>query len=448
MNAASMENQAEKTSDDYISFSPSGFVAFQQVQFAEFKYKGSDFGKQRSYNVFTNLGLDVTANEHFEFHIGVEGYVWQNTIPITLIHDFSSMMEPQWSFYIHRAEGLFSFGDPEHFKFEIGVGMFPYKYNPDARNLGEYLFRSGTYPGWLITNFDWAAARLTGLRLGSTAWDFWHNDLMLTTEMEMFPYGDLSLSYLTDVSIAEILDIGAGISLARFISANDSFTTPKYVRNIAEINNPHYNQATNDTSYDTTFFTYKGVKIMARLSFDPKGFWPLFGGDVPGFFGENDLKIYGEAAILGVKNQGVDDSSRGLTAWYDDVFKRMPVMFGINIPVSRIFEVCALEFEFYNSPYPNDYGPQLRWSSPEEGCPIPSKGIGDYLVTQTDVYNRDSWKWSVYTKKIIGDHFALITQFAHDHNRTKSSYSLYSDGEESFVKKKHWHWSFKVEAFF
>ena len=29
--------------------------------------------------------------------------------------------------------------------------MFPHKYNPDSKHLGEYLFRSGTYPGVIST---------------------------------------------------------------------------------------------------------------------------------------------------------------------------------------------------------------------------------------------------------------------------------------------------------
>lgn len=34
------------------------------------------------------------------------------------------------------------------------MGYFPYKFNPDATNLGEFLFRTGTYPLYLISNFN------------------------------------------------------------------------------------------------------------------------------------------------------------------------------------------------------------------------------------------------------------------------------------------------------
>ena len=49
---------------------------------------------------------------------------------------------------------------------DLAVGYFPYKYNPEARNLGEYLFRSGTYPVYLTNDYDFPLARVAGLRYG------------------------------------------------------------------------------------------------------------------------------------------------------------------------------------------------------------------------------------------------------------------------------------------
>jgi len=50
----------------------------------------------------------------------------------------------------------------------LSAGIFPFKYNPDVRNLGEYLFRGPVSPGFLITAFDFQYATLSGFNLNSS----------------------------------------------------------------------------------------------------------------------------------------------------------------------------------------------------------------------------------------------------------------------------------------
>ena len=437
-----------------FTYSPSGFGTLQMLRFANWKYDGSDFGEQTTGNVVANLTLDFTSGKNWAYHIGIEGYVWYNTIPIMLIHDYATMMQPQWSFYVHRADAEYFFGNSDIFNGELNIGYFPYKYNPEVRNLGEYMFRSGTYPGWLITNFDWTTARLAGIRFGSDLFKIWHNDFMATTETAMFPYYDVSLSWISSLKpFGKILDIGAGIDLARCISANPDYTTPKYARNLKEISNIRYttrldtatNQQVTDTTADSSYYTYSGTKLMGRLTFDFKGFLP---GNVTRFFGDNDGKLYSEFAILGLENQGVNDPVHGITAYYDQLWQRIPIMFGFNIPTFKVLDVLSLEAEYYRLPYPDDFGNQLRWSSPQQGCPIPSTGIGNYATNQSNIYDNDSWKWSVYASKTFNKHFMLIVQAARDHSRTMSSYALYADGEEAFVKNEQWYWAVKAVSVF
>ena len=47
-------------------------------------------------------------------------------------------------------------------------------------------------------------------------------------------------------------------------------------------------------------YTFAGTKIMARFSFDMKGLIPA--DSLFGLLGKEDLKLYGEATILGLKN--------------------------------------------------------------------------------------------------------------------------------------------------
>ena len=69
----------------------------------------------------------------------------------------------------------------------VELGYYPFKYNPQSTNLGEYLFRSGTYPGWLVTGFEHSIDRpkLEGVHvshaIGSTV--RLKQDLIVSTEL-------------------------------------------------------------------------------------------------------------------------------------------------------------------------------------------------------------------------------------------------------------------------
>jgi hypothetical protein len=89
-------------------------------------------------------------------------YAW------TQSKDLLDNLRPQYLFYPHDVEGTYSLGDMERPFLTLGFGVFPFKYNPDVRNLGEYLYRTGTYPPTMSNTFDFPLARLTGFRLMST----------------------------------------------------------------------------------------------------------------------------------------------------------------------------------------------------------------------------------------------------------------------------------------
>ena len=134
------------------------------------------------------------------------------------------------SFIIDKAYGSYLWGDTASPFLSVTFGRFQYKYNPDARNLGEYLFRSGTYPAYLINNFDQPFARLTGLKLSSdlfgNSFAKLHQDLMLTFETDIPPYYDASLSYIASCKIGKYFNVGAGVEFAHLISVDESQTTP------------------------------------------------------------------------------------------------------------------------------------------------------------------------------------------------------------------------------
>ena len=87
---------------------------------------------------------------------------------------------------LSRADFIYSHGEG----FNLDVGYFPIKYNDNARNLGEYLFRSGTYPQYLTANFDFAAARVTGLNAFGMLFGNFNYKALLTINTEGATMGD------------------------------------------------------------------------------------------------------------------------------------------------------------------------------------------------------------------------------------------------------------------
>src|SRR5690606_18569873 len=119
----------------------------------------------------------------------------------------------------------------------LKFGFFGYKYNPDASNLGEYLLRSESYPsllktgGWVWMNS--AAYQSMGLRYNWTALDgALSQDFLLFSESAESPIFDFSPSYVATFKIGNVLELGAGLSLHRWLPIQPSVTTPNDEKSI------------------------------------------------------------------------------------------------------------------------------------------------------------------------------------------------------------------------
>jgi hypothetical protein len=318
-------------------------------------------------------------------------------------------------------------------------GFFPVKYNPQAMNLGEYLFRSGTYPQYINSGFELAdKEKLTGLH-GCFKHTINENsnlkaDVYFTNDMRDFPVHDFSLSYILAAN-TKFIQASAGVSHAHLIVTDDRATTPANDTLTFRKNSvPWYNvvaidsTVTGDTiTYDTTDLTFRGTKIMARFTVDMKA---LFNSSV---FGESDLKIYCEGAFLGVKNYPI---------WYEKPFERMPIMFGINLPAFKVLDVLSVEVEHYASPYINTAENAWRFRSPAPFTGV--VGRSDYVdvVSKTD----DDWKWSIYASKRFG-RIRFSTQFASDH-LLKTPYYLGPPANAKYTeiceRTQDWYWMSRV----
>lgn len=392
----------------------------------------------------------------------------------------------------YKRGGLISSNDTLTFE----AGYFPFKYNAQSTNLGEYLFRSGTYPGWLISGFENSIdkPKLAGVHL---SYVFGNNfrlkqDLIVNTELEAFPLHDINLTYIATPSIGNIVDLGLGVQFARFIPVDPRKTTlgndPLY-RNKYDPKIGYLDPVTNDT----VRYTFTGTKLMARASFD---FKQLFGG-IPAFFGKEDLKIYGEAAFLGVKNY---------KGWYEDPKERVPSMLGINwftnqflsygiipgvmgyflepvesnkiskagilggvgvvtgvgtwllehfLKINTKLDVISFEIERYKTPYANCLDNIWKTSSPVPyltGRPSPAFPRYDRDWNDSLVQKDDDIRWSVYMSKKLGKYLRLSGQVACDHT-PKIWYSPWPAPQSAkFVdmvpKSKDWYFMTRLSIYF
>ena len=314
---------------------------------------------------------------------------------------------------------------------QASLGMFAFKYNHEARNFGDYLFRTGTYPTYIFSNFDFPAARLLGLHVTSDAVQNLHADLLLTSEAFMFPLFDFSLTAIASYKLFNAIEIGAGIDFARCLPVMDSLTSPKI-----DIGKSYtaYNSYIRPKSYllpngDTAFYSFQATKVMARASIDPK---PFFGS--PELFGPEDLKLYGEICWVGVGGyNALNLPDSGYRAWYNSLNQRTPRMVGFNFPAFRILDVLSCELEYFPSAIPNDYSTILESSTP---MPYIPGGYGSAFQEPK------FWRWSFYAKKMVVQGFIVTGEAAFDHMRT-----TILDGTTQFYEATSrpgdWHWMLK-----
>jgi hypothetical protein len=187
-------------------------------------------------NTFLNrngiaLTYSGTLNHNLHLNIGVGGLFWK-PIPETQNQKTKHIA---FGPGISEASAQYDFSENLKIKF----GYFPYKYNPDAVNLGEYLLRSEAYPniihsagpgGWVWlneNNYKSMGARLSWETFGGAL----RQDLLLFSEFYETPIFDFSPTYVATLKVGRALELGGGISLHRWLPIHPSVTTNTTDRN-------------------------------------------------------------------------------------------------------------------------------------------------------------------------------------------------------------------------
>ncbi len=328
----------------------------------------------------------------------------------------------------------------------LKAGYFPYAYNTESHNLGSYLLRGPVYPGILISGFEMKPTYIAGLQFHHQMGGFFY-DLFINSETELYPYFDLSPAAVIGYQAGSAFKVNAGINLYHYISIDKELTSHSdnlweeqggrpfdrnwiYVDSIAPISPTEW-------QVDTTYLSFKGVKLMLNAMLDIKA---LAGG--MDAMGAEDLKLYGEVAVLGL------DQSKAYNALYGKLANRMPIMVGFNLPTFGFLDRLSLEMEFYKAKFRDDLT-RFMPNTGKKQSPIPRAWPTD---PDPNAITDDDFKWSVYASKTVANHLKLSIQLANDHLKP-GVFEGYGDNnwprmESILISSKDWYFMSKVAYFF
>jgi hypothetical protein len=358
------------------------------------------------------------------------------------------------------ARARWQFGDPAKSGASMMVGSFNYKYNPDAKDLGEYLYRSGTYPGFLWTNDGWllmnrAGNYSHGVLLGLTQFDgLLKHNFSLFMETLYFPVGDFSPGY--DFSLAsKWINLGGGVVFNHYLPIkpsklepkNDANTYVSVVDTVADAGGgtrlvtyyapkseiPNLTLESPAEPVVQHHWTSKGIKLMGRVAFNLGNLLP------ESTRGPDDLRVFAEAALLGVENQPL---------YYDKPAERIPIMAGINIPTMKMLDVLTLQVEYYKSPF-NDINDFNAQSLPIWKVDYETDSTEHYLTDAKGnivpvANHKDDFKWSVFARKSFNKIITAYAQMGSDHFRlTNADYKAVS--VPLTTRPSEWYYLFRLE---
>jgi hypothetical protein len=456
---------AAETADTKIDIG--AMASIENGQFFKSNYAGASLPYKPWINKeCARLSLRATLSDHVQFIVAPEIIMWFDNFDWTQMGSeaFAFPFSSHTTVSLANAQGIMTWGDKGGSTLEFAAGVMPYKYNKDVKNLGEYLFRSGCHPAFVVTSFDNAFAPMTGFRLSGSMADKLSADLFLSTETQFLPTLDWSVSLLAACRPIPCFEFGAGVMFHRLFPVDSTRESP------SGAGNEQNRYFTEDR--DTFHFSFSGTKVMARLSFHPL---ELLKDAFPeGVFGREDGTLYAEAALLGVKSitayDRILDDSTGLPIdsglvkdplknYYSNIRERIPFMIGFNIPTfsgllknsdnflarAAALDYLSLEVEWYGWPYPLGYGDVNNF---RVMYPIPPS-VPDYPGGDPLAYKKkDNWKYSINFKKTVLKGFSIVGQVARDHTHYDAYYTKYNTGyfsTEAFTLPSDWGWWVKLQ---
>lgn len=383
--------------------------------------------------------------ENAKANLGVGGgyfFVYPRTLGL---NPFTHTSRSGFGLYEANGEITFLRGDEDQYWLRIMAGIFNVKYNPEAKNLGEYMFRTWTYPTVITTgglNLNGSAfAQLSGFKIDTRKGGF-TNDAILSIQSGRAPATALSFTDIASYNIGGFLTLGAGFMFDSFYGADEEAITPTKQRanqyytlsNGMEMAAVEYDDRLADSVptipagvviVDTNYYTLAGQKAMARATLD---LGSLFGED---FSSKSTFKLYGEAIVLGLKNY---------PTFYTDIKDRLVLMGGVELPAFGLLDMLSFEVERCTNPYPN-----TTRGANGNGLALPYfDAVLDNFPNRVREFHRDDIKWTFYAKKQLVKGMNIHFQAANDHLRMLDVYST-ADMADFLLTPKHWYWVTRFE---
>ncbi len=415
-------NSEEEDSKDYISFGGTGYIMFGQIGSGHSHGKMGSNPLRHHWQNFYSARIDATSQpvEWFRTKLSLEvASAWPVVRESTIMKETFKL---QYRPLLPQAVGIFNFG-LNIFSFEIEAGMMEYAFNTDVKNLGNYLYRSSANPLSMITTIDNIYSSLMGVRAQTGVLeDQVKVGVIFNSILNQSPFFDFNLGFYTSYTMPnKLIDVGLGFVFERLIAIDTTFTDCINLK----------------SSLGDTSLTLRGQKLDLRAAMDIKALFPEVS-----IFGPNDLKVYGELAILGLKDPDYYPGDPRYPK--PSLLNRMPIMFGMNVPTFKVLDLLSFELEYCAYPYPIDWwGFSNAAPSPK---PAQITGTTPEDTKWLDIYKkRDNLKWTFYLKKSISK-FDLIGMIANDHIRYETympEKQFYT--EQSLRDNKDWHWYIKLQ---
>jgi hypothetical protein len=402
-----------------------------------------------------------------------------------------------------KTEAVYHFGELEKPWLKLGIGMFPYKYNPEAANLGEYLFRSSAYPtfvrtgGYLVVNS--AGAQLQGFKANFQKGNF-KADLFLVTETTLAPLYDWSLGGVLEYSMGDgLFTIGGGVNFQHLLQVRPSRSALKTdVNSYFTYNNVEYTGSTEYYSFRSDYYANHAKVFEDQAAVYQNDTIASNDALIPGLLAEAQKirvekvapdsltallvdsllkdslarpqlgldhftsagvlvmgratldikKLFPNSEIFGAEDLKIYGETcilgvQNYPVFYKEITDRIPIMVGFNFPGFKILDLIAIQAEYFNSPWANNSF--MRGYS--QGGNIPYFPMPSDKVMSEETYydasGKDNYKWSVLVKKNLLRNVSFSAQVASDHLNLVSSTYYYGpqfDPGEITAFKDHWYW--------
>jgi hypothetical protein len=350
--------------------------------------------------------IDKQVDENWTVLASLHWMFWRNQAnDLALFHIAGLKFDSDLQGVLSYASGI------NRFK----VGLYEFKYNPDSKNLGEYLLRSEAYPT-IVENSQgkdllaYSYSRVAGVEYGIEDPLFRIRGLAYAEQYNI-PVNDISFAAFAAAG-PKHMEVELGAALHRFFRFGKGTKTTTLDQELKDY-------------VKSQELTASALKLSLRGRVD---FGTMLNGE-PG------LTLYAEAALLGIKNDSL---------FYKEPMQRLPIMAGVDLPTFGLLSTLSAEVEYFKNPY---YGRKysIADNTGSNFSPLPNLSQDEYGGGRIPNDTKDDVKWSLYLHKSLNRWLDLKGRVASDHLRLLSWDGDFAGGEPMTRKTGDWYFLVRFE---